>query len=255
MAAHGRAVGSGLSAQSWSGAQRFRGVSVAAILVAAGTGQRLGAEVPKAFVQLSGLTLLEHAVRRFAGHSAIDAVVIVAPAGHAERAAELTGLTVAVGGATRQKSVAAGLAALPAEVDLVLVHDVARPFVPDAVIDAVVAALRDGAAGVVPVVPIHDTVRRLEPDGGLDGVVDRSTLAAVQTPQGFPRVILEEAHRRGTELGATDDAALVEALGHRVVAVAGADEAFKITTAADLARAQAVYLSSTPGRPSEEVPP
>jgi 2-C-methyl-D-erythritol 4-phosphate cytidylyltransferase len=223
--------------------------TVAAILVAAGSGQRLGAEVPKAFVPLCGATLLEHAVRRFTGHPAVGQVVVVAPAGHAEHAAQLTGLTVVVGGATRQESVAAGLAALPAAVDFVLVHDVARPFVPDAVIGAVVTALREGAVGVIPVVPIHDTVRRVQPDGALDGVVDRTTLAAVQTPQGFPRAILEEAHRRAGELGVTDDAALVEALGHRVVAVPGADEAFKVTTAADLARAEALYLSSTP-RPS-----
>jgi 2-C-methyl-D-erythritol 4-phosphate cytidylyltransferase len=218
----------------------------AAILVAAGSGQRLGADVPKAFVALAGATLLEHAARRFAEHPAVDVVVVVAPASHVEHAAELTGLPTVVGGATRQESVAAGLAALDAEVGLVLVHDVARPLVPASVIDGVIAALHAGADAVVPTVAIHDTVRRVRPDGSLDGVVDRATLAAVQTPQGFRRDVLVEAHRRGVDTGVTDDAALVEALGRHVVAVPGADEAFKITTEADLARAEAVCLGSPP---------
>jgi 2-C-methyl-D-erythritol 4-phosphate cytidylyltransferase len=220
--------------------------TVAAILVAAGSGQRLGASVPKAFVDVAGATLLEHAYRRFANHPAVGDVVVVAPAAMVERAAALTGARVVAGGATRQASVAAGLAALPDGFTFVLVHDVARPFVPEPVVSAVVAALRAGAAAVIPVVPIHDTVRRVEPDGSLAGLVDRSTLAAVQTPQGFHRDVLADAHRLGTDLEATDDAALVEALGHRVVAVEGADEAFKITTVADLVRAEAVARSVHP---------
>jgi len=120
------------------------------------------------------------------------------------------------------------------------VHDVARPFVPGRVIDAVLAALRAGAGAVVPVVPIIDTVRRVAPDGTLAGVVDRSTLRAVQTPQGFRCDVLIAAHHQAGGDPATDDASLVEALGREVVAVPGADEAFKITTAADLARAESV---------------
>jgi 2-C-methyl-D-erythritol 4-phosphate cytidylyltransferase len=139
--------------------------------------------------------------------------------------------------------VAAGLAALPAHVDLVLVHDVARPFVPVEVIERVLAALADGADAVVPVVAIHDTVRRIDGGGMLGELVDRSTLAAMQTPQGFRREVLAEAHARGAQSSTTDDAALVQALGTPVVAVAGSDAAFKITTPADLARAQAILAA------------
>lgn len=218
--------------------------AVAAVLVAAGSGERLGAGRPKAFVRLCDATLLEHAFDRFAGHPAVDQVVVVAPPAHLDEAAELTGCPAVPGGATRQASVAAGLAALAPDVEYVLVHDVARPFVPAAVIDAVVAALRGGAEAVVPTVPIHDTVRRVQPDGSLDGIVDRTQLAAVQTPQGFRRSVLLAAHERAGDTSVTDDAGLVEALGRRVVSVPGADEAFKITTAADLARAEAMCLGS-----------
>lgn len=212
--------------------------TVAAILVAGGSGQRLGAEVPKAFVTIDGHTLLEHAASRFATHPELGSVVVVAPASHLAEAAG-PGRTVVPGGATRQESVAAGLAATDDTVQYVLVHDVARPFVPAGVIDAVLQALRAGAQAVVPVLPVHDTVRRVRPDGSLAGVVDRTTLVTVQTPQGFRRAILLDAHQRGAHLDATDDAGLVEAIGGTVVAVPGAAESFKITTPADLARAAA----------------
>ncbi len=222
--------------------------TVAAILVAAGSGERLGAGVPKAYVEVDGRTLLQHAVESFAGHPAIDSVVVVVPA--ADSAAEHPGLTTVTGGATRQESVAAGLRAVRDDVDLVLVHDVARPFVPPEVIDAVLAALEAGAAAVVPVVPIHDTVRRVGPDGTLAGGLDRSTLMAVQTPQGFRRDVLVAAHAHAGPLTATDDAGLVEALGVEVVAVPGADDAFKITTPSDLARAESVAQLRSAHRPS-----
>jgi 2-C-methyl-D-erythritol 4-phosphate cytidylyltransferase len=211
---------------------------VAAILVAAGSGERLGADVPKAFVEVDGQTLLARAVARFRDHPGIGEVIVVLPQSHADSRFALT--TSVVGGRTRQESVAAGLGALPDSVDAVLVHDVARPFVPMQVIDAVLAALSDGADAVVPVVPIHDTVRRIDADGALAGVLDRSTLVAVQTPQGFRRDVLVAAHAQAGDASATDDAALVEALGGRVVAVPGADESFKITTPLDLARAEAL---------------
>ena len=214
--------------------------TVAAILVAAGSGERLGAAVPKAFVPVAGATLLEHATARFAAHPGIDHIVVVAPASHLAEAERLTAARVVAGGASRQASVAAGLAEVPADAQFVLVHDVARPLVPSLVIDAVLTALGAGADAVVPVVPIADTVRSIAPDGTLAGVVDRSTLRAVQTPQGFRREVLAAAHQRAGSIPATDDAALVEALGRQVVAVPGADDAFKITTAADLVRAELV---------------
>jgi 2-C-methyl-D-erythritol 4-phosphate cytidylyltransferase len=176
-------------------------------------------------------------------------VIVVAPGSHVVQAAQLTRAPVVVGGDTRQASVAAGLAALADDVEFVLVHDVARPFVPASVIAAVVAELLAGADAVIPVVALHDTVRRIGPDGALDGVVDRSTLVAVQTPQGFRREVLAAAHE-SADAQATDDAALVEALGYKIVDVPGADEAFKITTPADLARAEALVLGSARSAPT-----
>ncbi|WP_375486456.1 2-C-methyl-D-erythritol 4-phosphate cytidylyltransferase [uncultured Jatrophihabitans sp.] len=218
-------------------------LSCAVILVAAGSGERLGAAVPKAFVCVGGRTLLEHAAERFRGHPAVREMCVVAPQDQVHEARGLTARTNAVvvaGGATRQESVSAGLAALTSDAAFVLVHDVARPFVPVEVIDHVVAALRAGADGAIPVVPIHDTVRRVDGAGEFVGVVDRSELVAVQTPQGFRRSALIDAHEAGRALRVTDDAALVEAAGGRVVAVPGADAAFKITRPWDLAVAEAV---------------
>ena len=218
---------------------------VAAVLVAGGSGSRLGADVPKAFVEVDDRTLLEHAAERFVEHSAVRDVVVVVPAeliGLAEEllaeAFEEDGAVPAVvaGGATRQESVARGLAALAEDVDTVLVHDVARAFVPPPVIGRVLAALASGAAAVVPTVPVADTVRSVD-GGALGAVVDRARLAAVQTPQGFARQVLLAAHAASGDFGATDDASLVEAVGVPVVAVPGAAEAFKVTVPLDLALA------------------
>lgn len=214
--------------------------TVAAILVAGGSGERLGADLPKAFVVVGGRTLLEHATARFVAHPAVGEVVVVAPAAHREQAQLLTGVVVVSGGATRQESVLAGLAALGDHVHTVLVHDVARPFVPADVIAAVVEAVAGGAVGAVPVVPIHDTVRRIDADGALVGLLDRSSMVAVQTPQGFDRAVLDAAHAAGRDRPVTDDAALVEELGHEVVAVAGSEASFKITRPWDLVVAEAL---------------
>ncbi|SHH22686.1 2-C-methyl-D-erythritol 4-phosphate cytidylyltransferase [Jatrophihabitans endophyticus] len=214
-------------------------MTCAAVLVAAGSGSRLGADVPKAFVPLAGRTLLEHAVARFVSHPDVDRVVVVAPADRVDDAARLAGVPAVAGGDTRQRSVGAGLAAV-GDARLVLVHDVARAFVPTAVIAAVVAALRAGAVAAIPVLAVHDTIRRVDAAGELVEVVDRASLVAVQTPQGFRRDVLAAAHEAGRGRSATDDAALVEALGHTVVAVPGAEEAFKITRPWDLAVAEAV---------------
>jgi 2-C-methyl-D-erythritol 4-phosphate cytidylyltransferase len=213
---------------------------IAAILVAAGSGQRLGAEVPKAFCLVRGRTLLEYAHARFAEHPLLDGLIVVAPADRLDEAKRLTGASVVAGGATRQASVAAGLAALDAEVDAVLVHDVARAFVPAAVIDRVVAALDGGADAVIPVRPVTDTIKRVDGARRVVGTVDRSTLVAVQTPQGFRRSVLEAAHAAASTDAATDDAGLVEAYGGTVVVVDGADESFKITHPWDLVLAEAV---------------
>lgn len=221
---------------------------VAAILVAAGSGERLGAGVPKAFVEVAGQTLLEHAVARLVSHPAVRDLVVVAPAALAESALELVTEAAAAcildpvvvpGGRTRQQSVARGLAALAADVEFVLVHDVARAFLPHGVVGRVVRALREGADAVVPTLAITDTLRAIT-NGELGPTVDRAGLVAVQTPQGFRRTVLDAAHEAAGGTDATDDASLVEAAGVTVVAVPGAPEAFKVTVPLDLRLAELV---------------
>jgi 2-C-methyl-D-erythritol 4-phosphate cytidylyltransferase len=222
------------------------GPTVGAVVPAAGAGTRLGPGVPKALRLLAGEPLLLHAVRRLRACPEVGPVVVAVPAGaEADVTALLAGLgaTVVAGGAERQDSVAAGLAALPAEVELVLVHDAARALVPPSVVAAVVAALREGAEAVVPVLPVADTVKRVDGEGVVVATVPRGDLRAVQTPQGFRRDVLERAHR--TSAPVTDDASMVEALGVRVRTVPGDPEAFKVTTAFDLQVAEAVLR----GRP------
>jgi len=217
---------------------------VGIIVVAAGSGTRLGAGAPKGFVGIDGHSILRHALERvFAGPLA--QVVVVAPAGREgdalSEALEAAGdrrdlVTVVAGGATRQASVSAGLAALWGDVEIVLVHDAARALAPPEVFDRVVAAIDAGSSGAVPVLPVIDTIKRVDgPD--IVGAVDRSELAAAQTPQGFRRDILDAAYRDATT-EFTDDAALVADAGHPVAAVEGHPLAFKITTPADLDRAR-----------------
>jgi 2-C-methyl-D-erythritol 4-phosphate cytidylyltransferase len=214
-------------------------LTVAALLLGAGEGVRLGASVPKAFCDVGGRTLLEHSLDRFVEHPLVRDVIVIVPSSMLDRARSLApGTEVIAGGITRLDSVRVGLAALRADVDAVLVHDVARAFVPPAVIDRVVGALVAGADAVVPALPVIDTIKRVDADEVVLATVDRSELRAVQTPQGFRRAALVAAHLGDPE--ATDDAGLIEAGGGRVVVVAGADEAFKITRPWDLLVAQSL---------------
>ena len=214
---------------------------VAAIVVAAGSGVRLGAGTPKAFVSIGGRTLLEHAVERITAHPRVDLVVVAVPSDQVERATSLVpSASVVAGGATRQRSVALALSAVPVSVEHVLVHDAARAFVPPEVVDRVLAALDAGAAGVVPSIAVRDTIRTVDAAGELGELVDRSGLLAMQTPQGFRRNVLTRAHDAARADDATDDAALVEDLGEHVIAVAGDERAFKVTTPFDLALAEAM---------------
>ena len=220
---------------------------VAVIVPAAGKGERLGPGAPKALRELGGFPLLVHAVRTLVAARSVDLVVVAAPPdpqGLAEvqrLLADLPGDTrVVAGGESRQESVALALAALPEGGDVVLVHDAARALTPVDVIEAVVAAVRGGAGAVIPVLPVADTIKAVEGDQ-VSATVDRSTLRAVQTPQGFTRDILAKAHAAADPtLPATDDAGLVEALGLPVRTVPGHAEAFKITTPFDLVLAEAV---------------
>lgn len=218
------------------------------IVVGAGSGSRLGAGVPKAFVTVAGRTLLEHSVHAVAGMSEPAQLIVVAPLdrlNEAERLARaVTPLCLVVpGGMTRQASVAAGLAVVADGVDVVLVHDAARAFTPPRQFDAVVRAVLETGMGAVPGLPVSDTVKRTDADARITDTVDRSDLVAVQTPQGFPRDRLIAAYAAATR-DATDDAALVVALGDQVRIVPGDPLAFKVTTRADLARAEQVVGGS-----------
>lgn len=222
-------------------------MTVGALLAAAGIGERLASGIPKALCPVGGRTLLEHSLAGLRAHPGIGPIVVTAPADFAQRFVELTAgdpaITVIAGGRTRQDSVRLGLGVLPAEVDVVLVHDAARPFLTAAVIDRVLAAIDSGADAVVPAVPITDTIKRVAPDGNVLGTVLRDELRAAQTPQGFRREQLVAAHnyaRMANLLDVSDDAGLVERHGGRVVVVDGDPRTFKITRSLDLALAELV---------------
>ena len=216
-------------------------MTVGVVVPAAGAGTRLGPGAPKALRELAGEPLLVHAVRRLRACPSVGPIVVAAPAGAVAEVEELlAGLDVVVvpGGSERQDSVSAALAALP-DADLVLVHDAARALVPVEVVEAVVAALRAGAGAVVPVLPVADTVKRVDVSGAVVATVPREDLRSVQTPQGFQRAVLLQAHA-AAKGALTDDAGLVEALGLPVQTVAGSPLAFKVTTPFDLVLAEAI---------------
>lgn len=219
--------------------------TVAAIVPAAGSGERLGAGVPKAMAPLGGQPILAHAVRALVADPRLGLLVVAAPdgleeqmAGAAASAADGVPVVAVTGGATRVESVRAALEVVPDSFEVVLVHDAARCLVPLEVVAAVIDAVRAGAPAVVPGLPVVDTIRELSEEGG-SRTIDRSLLRAVQTPQGFPVEVLRRAHAVG-DPQATDDAGMVEALGLPVTLVAGHPRAFKVTTALDLVLAEAL---------------
>jgi 2-C-methyl-D-erythritol 4-phosphate cytidylyltransferase/2-C-methyl-D-erythritol 2,4-cyclodiphosphate synthase len=212
-----------------------------AIVVAAGSGTRLGADAPKAFLSLGDEPMLERAVRAVFGSGVVRFVVVAAPAGHEDLAHAMIERTgphaVVTGGDSRHASVRAGLAAVPEDADVVVVHDAARPFATPAVFAAVIAAVEQ-ADGAVPVLSLVDTVKRVR-DGWIVSTEPREALAATQTPQAFRVRALRAAHDRAFAEGRefTDDAAVLEWAGFCVRAVEGEAGNFKITTDADLRRA------------------
>ncbi len=223
---------------------------VGVVIVAAGQGTRIGSATPKQFLEIGGVPMLLRSIRPFARHPSVAHVAVVLPAADAAappawllpHAGGL--LTLVAGGAERRDSVAAGLAALPPACRVVLVHDAARPFVDAPLIDRVIEAARAGDA-VVPALPVTDTIKEMDAadPSRIARTVPREQLWRVQTPQGFPRQVLEEAHARARRDGApaTDDAALVERLGGSVRTVAGDPRNLKVTTAEDLEFAE--YLA------------
>lgn len=220
-------------------------MEVAAILVAAGSGERLGAPVPKAFVVVGGRPMLEWSVDalRAAG---VEEVVVALPAGHAAPA----GCRGVRGGATRSESVREALAAVDGSSEAVIVHDAARPLVAPELFGRCLAALADADAAIA-AARVTDTIKRAAADGRVTETLDRSTLWAVQTPQAFRAAALREALSQPMEVlrAATDDAALVERLGGRVRLVEAIAPNPKVTTPADLELAELLLARRAAGGP------
>ncbi|WP_405139975.1 2-C-methyl-D-erythritol 4-phosphate cytidylyltransferase [Nocardia sp. NBC_01388] len=209
---------------------------VVALVPAAGMGVRLGESTPKAFVPVGGSPMLALALQGLIASGSVDEVVVMVPAELVDQTRALLPVSeipihVVPGGAERTDSVRAGLDAAP-DATLVLVHDAARALTPPALIARVVAELRAGAPAVVPALPVTDTIKSVDATGAVTGTPDRSTLRAIQTPQGFDAQLLRAAYATTTQ--ATDDAGLVELLGAVVRTVPGDALAFKITTPLDL---------------------
>jgi 2-C-methyl-D-erythritol 4-phosphate cytidylyltransferase len=218
-------------------------VSVWAVLAAAGSGERLGADRPKAFVRLGDRPLLAESLERLDASDWVDAIVVAAPPGWEEPVillAEELGCgkvsSCVTGGATRADSVRLGVAEIPSDAAVILVHDAARPLVDDAVVERVVSALNEGWDGAVPALPLADTVKRVEGEVVVE-TLPRDQLRAVQTPQAFVAGVLRNA-LTGSDW--TDCSAAVEASGGRVKIVDGDTRLEKITDAADLDRVAAL---------------
>jgi 2-C-methyl-D-erythritol 4-phosphate cytidylyltransferase len=220
-------------------------MTTVAVVPAAGSGERLGAGRPKAFVQLGGRTLLERTLTGLRDSGAVDARVVAVPAENIDEAKLIFGgdATVVAGGSTRTESVRRALTAVGAP-ELLLIHDAARALTPPALITRVVAALRDGHQAVVPALPVTDTIKAVDANSVVIATPERAGLRAVQTPQGFHTELLLRAYQRYESApgsaDVTDDAAMVENMGAQVFVVDGDPMAFKITTALDLALAEAV---------------
>ncbi|MEP6842896.1 MAG: 2-C-methyl-D-erythritol 4-phosphate cytidylyltransferase [Pseudolysinimonas sp.] len=221
------------------------GFRVAIIVVAAGSGSRLGHAEPKAFVELRGVTILERALRGVFESSEPAQVIVVVPSARLAAARHIADIaagaasgsvTVVAGGETRQASVAAGLVALDEAIEVVLVHDAARALTSGALIDRIVRGVAAGT-GVIPALPVSDTIKRINARELVVETVDRSELVHVQTPQGYPRAELVAAYAAAKN-DYTDDAALFSAAGYQVSVVEGEARGFKITTPWDLHRAE-----------------
>lgn len=225
------------------------GMKTAVIVVAAGSGTRLGAELPKAFVDLAGQTLLERALRSIMLLPEAVQVIVVAPVTHLTEAQHTVDkvapglseiISVVAGGTTRHDSVLAGLEHVQDSVDVVLVHDAARALAPTMVFADVEMAVRATGAGIVPSLPVVDSLKHVDVSGGVTGVADRDALRAAQTPQGFPKQELFDAYKNAQSSEFTDDAAVFAAHGGLVTTIPGDEHAFKITTQWDLNRAHQI---------------
>jgi 2-C-methyl-D-erythritol 4-phosphate cytidylyltransferase/2-C-methyl-D-erythritol 2,4-cyclodiphosphate synthase len=216
----------------------------AAIIAGAGMGHRLGADIPKALIQIQGITLLERAFTSLS--KVVDEIIITAPAGYEEQFKALVGqsATVITGGVLRSDSIRVALKALSPSVESVLIHDAARALASNSLAARVLGEVQSGLSAVIPVLKVIDTIKEIDRDGFVRATPDRSSLVAAQTPQGFNRQVLERAHSASDD--ATDDAALVEAIGVKVKTIEGEISAFKITTKEDIG--QALLLLSPSNR-------
>lgn len=225
---------------------------VIALIAAAGQGTRLGAEVPKAYVELRGRTLLERSVRALLASGVVDEVIVLVSPDMEPEAARIIGridtagaapIRLVHGGSERADSVWAGLQAIPDDDAVVLIHDAARALTPPAMVRGVAKRVLEGAPAAVPVVPVADTIKEVAADAVVS-TPDRSRLRAVQTPQAFRLSALRQANldywAEQPEFTATDDASLMEWHGEHVATVPGDTLAFKITTPIDLTLAHAL---------------
>ena len=221
---------------------------VGVVIVAGGQGTRAGSSELKQFRWVAGKPMLLHSLQAFHARADVAIVVCVIPRVYVGDPppwilqCDVDRLLVSVGGETRGESVMNGLEDLPREVRYVLIHDAARPLAGAAMIERVVAQARLGT-GAIAALPVTDTIKEVDESGRIVRTVDRARLWRAQTPQGFPREMIEHAYREAFLAGvaATDDAALCERLGLPVVVVPGSERAMKITTAEDFARAEALY--------------
>lgn len=222
---------------------------VGVVIVAGGSGKRTGSTELKQFRWVSGKPALLHSVQAFMARPDVAVVVVVLPKAYAADPppwlfqCDVDRLLVSTGGSERHESVVNGLEDLPEEVVVAVVHDAARPLVTDATIDRVIKEARKGH-GAVAALPVVDTLKEVDEHGRIVRTVDRARLWRAQTPQAFPREMLEQAHiaAQRDHVGATDDAALCERLGYEVVVVRGSERGMKITEEADFARADALSM-------------
>lgn len=225
--------------------------SVAVVLLAAGKGERLGKSEPKAFVELVGKSLLEHAIDNALATKNLRQLIIAVPQHYLEQTLELerslsqegVSIRVVVGGATRQESVAEALAVLQGGIEAVLVHDSARALAPTSLFNRVAEAVIENQTSVIPVLQVSDTIKLVRESTVIDNV-DRDSLARAQTPQGFLAQVLIAAHLAAAA-EYTDDAALVQAFGASVMTIPGEESAMKITTPADLSLAEHFLVAQT----------
>jgi 2-C-methyl-D-erythritol 4-phosphate cytidylyltransferase len=221
---------------------------IGVVIVAGGAGIRAGGSEPKQFRWVAGKPMLLHSVQTFMEREEVIAVVCVLPERYAGDPppwlfqTDVNRLLVSLGGKTRTESVRHGLEDLPDEVRIVLVHDAARPLVGHATIGRVIAEARAGRA-VTAALPVLDTLKEVAEDGRVVSTLPRDRLWRAQTPQGFPRDLILRAHAEARRhgIGATDDAALCEDLGHEVVVVRGSERAIKVTDEEDFARVEALF--------------